>query len=113
MAGTQGVQAELTEPRVGAGLRDDRSDTRSHVDAARAHCHLAGRDRDAEHARALAAADEREGHASRLRRKSAISSVAAMPCGMAFVSDTNAWICPGYSRSTTSTPASCSRRPYA
>ena len=29
---------------------------------------------------------------SRLRRYSAISSVQVMPCGMALVSDTNAWI---------------------
>ena len=28
----------------------------------------------------------------------AISSVQAMPWGIALVKDTNAWICPGYSR---------------
>src|SRR4029453_13974700 len=84
-----------------------------HVDAPRADRHLAGRDRDAEHAGALAAADQRERHASRRRRNSAISSVHATPCGIALVSDTNAWIWPVYSRWTTSTPASRSRSPYA
>ena len=34
----------------------------------------------------------------RLRRYSATSSVQARPCGMALVSDTKAWIWPGYSR---------------
>src|SRR5437762_305838 len=71
-----------------------------------------------EHAGALAPADQRErreleagGQARRVRRYSAISSVAAIPCGIALVSDTNAWICPGYSRWTTFTPSLRSRSP--
>src|SRR5262249_42579365 len=62
VAGAQQIETEEPQTRVGAGLRDDRADARRHVNAARAHRHLAGRDRDAEHAGALAPADEREGH---------------------------------------------------
>src|SRR5919108_470170 len=42
---------------------------------------------------------------NRLRRYSAISSVHVSPCGIALARDTKAWICPGNSRYTTSTPA--------
>ena len=63
-------------------------------------------------------ADQRErreldagSQARRVRRYSAISSVAAIPWGIALVSDTNAWICPGYSRWTTFTPSLRSRSP--
>src|SRR5262249_54149408 len=58
--GGQQVQAQVPQPWVGGGLRDDRADARPHVDAARADGHLAGRDGDAEHAGPLAAADQRE-----------------------------------------------------
>jgi hypothetical protein len=61
IAGAQQIQAEMTESGVGARLGDDRAHPRRDVDAARAHRHLTGRDRDAEHARALAPADQREG----------------------------------------------------
>ena len=60
MAGAQETQSEMAEARVRAGLRDDRADAGRHVNAARADRHLAGGDGDAEHAGALAPADERK-----------------------------------------------------
>ena len=58
--GAQQIQAEMAEPRVGAGLGHDGAHPRGHVNAAGANRHLAGGDGDAEHAGALAPADERE-----------------------------------------------------
>src|SRR5262249_20025900 len=60
VARAQEVETEVTQPRVGARLRDDRAHPGRHVNAARADRHLVGRDRDAEHAGALTPADERE-----------------------------------------------------
>src|SRR5688500_2297897 len=54
------MEAEMTEARIARRLRDDRAHAGRDVDAARADGHLARRDRDAEHAGALAAADDRE-----------------------------------------------------
>src|SRR5205807_8211671 len=59
VARPQEIEAEVTEPRIGAGLGDDRPHAGRHVDAAGADGHLAGRDGDAEHAGALAAADRK------------------------------------------------------
>src|SRR5207249_3794712 len=64
IAVAQEIQTEMTETRIGAGLRDDGAVIGGHVDAARADRHLAGRDRDPEHAAALAPPDQREGHRS-------------------------------------------------
>src|SRR5436309_254659 len=58
--GAQEVQSEVTEARIGAGLGDDGAHPRRDVDAPRADGHFVGRDGDAEHAAALAPADERE-----------------------------------------------------
>src|SRR5437016_5984006 len=52
----------MTRPGPVAGARTAGAESRAHVNAPRADRHLAGRDRDPEHAGALAAADEREGH---------------------------------------------------
>src|SRR5262249_46776836 len=60
VAGAQQIETEMTEARIGARLRDDGSDPGRHVNAAGADGHLARRNRDAEHAGALAAADQRE-----------------------------------------------------
>src|SRR5262249_11746238 len=60
IAGPHQVQAEKAEPRIRAGLADHRADAAGHVDAARAHRHLAGGDGDPQHARTSAAADQRE-----------------------------------------------------
>jgi hypothetical protein len=59
--GTQQVQSQPTEPGIRARLGDDGADARLDVDASRAHGHLARRDRDPEHAGALAPADQGEG----------------------------------------------------
>jgi hypothetical protein len=59
-AGAQQIQTEMTQTRIGAGLGDDGAHTGGDVDAPRADGHLAGRDRDAEHAGTLAPADEGE-----------------------------------------------------